>query len=74
MAENIWQFSDKEIKAESSFFALLDDVQIVLKSAKGKISEHHITKNSEEIPSECPLLIFLQNLTSFLPSTQILKF
>lgn len=56
MAETIWEYSNKQVKAENSFFAQLKDVNILVRSNQDKLSEHRIIKEEKNIPKDAVMV------------------
>ena len=56
MSETIWEFSNKQVKAKNSFFAQLKDVNILVRSSQGKLSEHRIIREEKNIPKDAVMV------------------
>lgn len=56
MAETIWEYSNKQVKAKNAFFAQLKDVNILVRSSQGKLSEHRIVREEKNIPKDAVIV------------------
>ena len=58
MAETLWQHADNNLQSQTTWFTILNDVQIVLGTAQDKIAIHNIVANELSIPANATLLNF----------------
>ena len=58
MAETLWQHADNNLQSQTTWFTILNDVQIVLGTAQDKIAINNIVANELSIPANATLLNF----------------